>query len=374
MTSSPSRARCSPRHGARHRRGAAPASPRQMQNLGTFKAWTAWKGTDANGAICYISSQPQRQRARRASNRDPIHFLIIHRKGLGTKNEVQTLIGYPFNSASSNATRDDRRQGLPDGHRRRSGLARQHRRRAGVRRRRSRRARRSSSRAPASAAPIPPTPTPRRRHRRDGRDRQGLRLTGAAVLPCRWRCAWRAAKTTARHGRPCHDHTAPCSWPPLAALRCSSAGTAAAQSVRLIGDFRDWSAYSATEGAGALCFALTKPTEVTPTPDGFTEAYLYLTNRPAESVQQRVQPRRRLHFRARQPGDGDGRRPELRALHRERRRLAARPGQNDNLAGAIRAGSTLVVDGTSDKGIKITETFSLSGATAASRAIDGAAC
>ena len=57
-----------------------------------------------------------------------------------------------------------------------------------------------------------------------------------------------------------------------------------AQSVRLIGDFRDWSAYSASEGAGPLCFAMSKPTEVTPRPDGFTEAHLYLTNRPAEGV------------------------------------------------------------------------------------------
>ena len=47
---------------------------------------------------------------------------------------------------------------------------------------------------------------------------------------------------------------------------------ASAQAVRLIGDYRDWSAYSASEGAGALCFALSKPTQVTPTPDGFTEA------------------------------------------------------------------------------------------------------
>ena len=28
------------------------------KSLGTFKAWTAWQGTDANGMICYISAQP----------------------------------------------------------------------------------------------------------------------------------------------------------------------------------------------------------------------------------------------------------------------------------------------------------------------------
>jgi len=39
---------------------------------------------------------------------------------------------------------------------------------------------------------------------------------------------------------------------------------ALAQSVRLIGEFRSWSAYSATEQTGPVCFALTRPTEMTP--------------------------------------------------------------------------------------------------------------
>jgi hypothetical protein len=75
----------------------------QATNLGTFNDWTAWQGTDANGMICYVSSQPTNSEPKNV-NRDPIHFLVIHRKGLGTKNEVQTLIGYPFNSSNANAT------------------------------------------------------------------------------------------------------------------------------------------------------------------------------------------------------------------------------------------------------------------------------
>ena len=67
----------------------------QTTNLGTFNSWTAWRGTDQSGMICYISAQPTKSEPANV-NRDPIHFLIIHRKGLGTKNEVQTLIGYPF--------------------------------------------------------------------------------------------------------------------------------------------------------------------------------------------------------------------------------------------------------------------------------------
>jgi Invasion associated locus B (IalB) protein len=75
----------------------------QATNLGSFNDWTAWQGSDANGVICYISSAPTDTEPKNV-NRDPIHFLVIHRKGLGTKNEVQTLIGYPFNSTSANAT------------------------------------------------------------------------------------------------------------------------------------------------------------------------------------------------------------------------------------------------------------------------------
>ena len=57
-----------------------------------------------------------------------------------------------------------------------------------------------------------------------------------------------------------------------------------AQSVTQIGTFKDWSAYSASEGAGAMCFAMSKPTTVDPQPDGYTQAYLNLTHRPAENI------------------------------------------------------------------------------------------
>lgn len=76
------------------------AFAQQAESLGTFKFWTAWKSTDGNGVICYISSQPQDAQPTNV-NRDPIHFLIIHRKGLGTKNEVQTLVGYPLRTGSN---------------------------------------------------------------------------------------------------------------------------------------------------------------------------------------------------------------------------------------------------------------------------------
>lgn len=89
--------------------GPQPVHAQQATELGTFNAWTAWKGTDASGEICYISATPRDSQPTNV-NRDPIHFLIIHRKGMGTRNEVQTLIGYPFHATNArvSATIDGR--------------------------------------------------------------------------------------------------------------------------------------------------------------------------------------------------------------------------------------------------------------------------
>lgn len=82
---------------------APTAQAQQATELGTFNSWTAWSANDASGLICYISGQPQKSEPA-GVNRDPIHFMIIHRKALGTKNEVQTLIGYPFNTTDAKAS------------------------------------------------------------------------------------------------------------------------------------------------------------------------------------------------------------------------------------------------------------------------------
>ncbi|WP_374621284.1 invasion associated locus B family protein [Devosia sp.] len=148
-------------------------------------------------------------------------------------------------------------------------------------------------------------------------------------------------------------------------------GPAAAQSVKLLGEYRAWSAYSATESTGPVCFALTKPSDVSPTPDGYTEAYLYLTHRPAEGVRNEMNLVAGYTFAPDTPATVTVSGQSFELFTENDAAWLRDPGQNDNLAGALRAGSTVVVEGTSDRGIRITETFSLSGATAASRAIEG---
>jgi hypothetical protein len=146
---------------------------------------------------------------------------------------------------------------------------------------------------------------------------------------------------------------------------------ATAQQVRLIGDFRDWSAYSALDGVGNICFALAKPVEVVPQPDGFTAAYIYLTHRPAESVSNEINLVAGFAFAPDTPATLTVSGETFDLFTESDAAWLLDPARADGLASAMRAGTTLVMEGTSDKGIKIRETFSLSGATAASRAIDG---
>jgi len=145
---------------------------------------------------------------------------------------------------------------------------------------------------------------------------------------------------------------------------------ASAQSVKLIGEFRSWSAYSATEQSGAVCFALTRPTEVTPQPDNFTEAYLYLTHRPALGVRNELNLVAGFTFAADTPASVSVGGQTFDLFTSKDAAWLKNPSQNDDLAGALRAGSAVVIEGTTDGGIKVSETFSLSGATAASKAIE----
>jgi hypothetical protein len=158
---------------------------------------------------------------------------------------------------------------------------------------------------------------------------------------------------------------------PFALLIAFSATPAVAQSVQALGDFRDWAAYSAADGAGQVCFAMSKPTDVSPPPDGYTQAYLYLTHRPAEGVTNELNLVAGFNFAPDQPATLTVGGKSFDLFTQKDAAWLLDASQNDNLAGALRAGSTVTIEGTTEKGILVTETFSLSGATAASRAIGG---
>ena len=155
-----------------------------------------------------------------------------------------------------------------------------------------------------------------------------------------------------------------------AAIVSCWAGASLAQSVRLIGEFRDWTAYSASEGTGSLCFIASQPKEVTPTPDGYTEAYLYLVNRPSEGLRNEFNLVAGYTFAPDSAATATIGGQSFALFTESDAAWLLDASQGESLAGAIRAGATLTIEGTTARGIRVTQIFSLSGATAASRAIE----
>lgn len=75
--------------------GNAFAQSQDPTPLGEFKDWAAYSYKTSGGQVCYVVSQPKASEPKNAK-RDPIFFLVTHRPGQGVRNEVSTIIGYPF--------------------------------------------------------------------------------------------------------------------------------------------------------------------------------------------------------------------------------------------------------------------------------------
>lgn len=148
-------------------------------------------------------------------------------------------------------------------------------------------------------------------------------------------------------------------------------GAAMAQSVRLLGEHRAWSSYAASDSAGAVCFAMTKPTSVRPEPDGYSQAYLYITNRPGENVANEFNLVAGFSFQPDSMATVSVGGQSFNLFTQNDAAWLDDASQSGALASAIRAGSTLTVEGTTAGGIKVVQTYSLSGATAASQSISG---
>lgn len=145
---------------------------------------------------------------------------------------------------------------------------------------------------------------------------------------------------------------------------------AQAQSVRILGDHNAWSAYATTESAGRICFVLSRPTATDPVPEGFTEAYFYITHRPTEGVRSEINVVAGYEFAPDSQATLSVGGQNFALFTAGDAAWLADPGQAAAATQAIRAGSSMTIQGTSQRGILVRQTFSLSGATAASRSID----
>jgi invasion protein IalB len=73
----------------------AAAQSAQPQNVGVFRDWNAFTGSDASGKVCFIASQPtDSQYSQTVSGRDPAFFQITSAPANGVRNEASTIVGF----------------------------------------------------------------------------------------------------------------------------------------------------------------------------------------------------------------------------------------------------------------------------------------
>lgn len=77
-----------------------PAQAQEPKPLGEFQDWAAYTYSADSGPVCYIVSQPKDWEPKNV-NRGPIFFLVTHRPSDRVRNEVNTIIGYPFKENST---------------------------------------------------------------------------------------------------------------------------------------------------------------------------------------------------------------------------------------------------------------------------------
>jgi hypothetical protein len=139
-----------------------------------------------------------------------------------------------------------------------------------------------------------------------------------------------------------------------------------------LGTFKDWQAHSYKEGGKLVCtmFSVPKSSEGDYTKRG--DVFAFVTHRPAHNRVDEVSVNIGYTFKKSAPVDVviSGTTHEL---FSDRSTAWTRDGKSDRaLVRAMRAGAEMIVKGVSSRGTRTTDTFSLSGFSAAHNAINNA--
>jgi len=142
-------------------------------------------------------------------------------------------------------------------------------------------------------------------------------------------------------------------------------GVASAQSPTRIKQFNAWGAYSYSSSNGKVCYILSLPTRKEPTNVDHGDIFFLISQRPGQNIT--YEPQAMMGYKLR---DGskvnvvvDGR--DFTMFSKDDSAWVENAAEEPALVAAMRAGSSMTVKATSQRGTKTTYTFSLSGVTAA---------
>jgi invasion protein IalB len=149
----------------------------------------------------------------------------------------------------------------------------------------------------------------------------------------------------------------------LMLLACTA--TAAAQTPSRLGVFKDWTAYSYTDGRGKVCYAASQPKDTEPKNVNRDPIFFMVSTRPADRINNEVSVL--VGYPLKQDSkvsvDIDGKTFSM--FTKEDGAWVENIADESVLVDALKAGSKMVVKGTSRRGTNTTDQYSLSGVSAA---------
>ncbi|MBZ0227413.1 MAG: invasion associated locus B family protein [Bauldia sp.] len=147
--------------------------------------------------------------------------------------------------------------------------------------------------------------------------------------------------------------------------------TAPAQSASSIGSFKQWNAYTSAEPDGKMCFVASQPTDskYSRTISGRDPVFFMVTTIPTKKIRNEASTIIGYPFadNSKVTVNIDG--TQFTMFTDKDSAWVENPSQESDLIAAMRAGRSMTVEGTSRRGTVSTDTYSLSGITAALEAM-----
>ena len=135
---------------------------------------------------------------------------------------------------------------------------------------------------------------------------------------------------------------------------------------RLLGQYGEWGAYTASPGGKKVCFAISKPTSADHTAESAAKSvYMFISTRPADKVANEVSIIVGYPFKPGTEASATvGSTPF--ALYTQQDGAWIKNAANEaNMVAAMRSGETAVVKGVSAKGTQSTDSYTLKGVSQA---------
>ncbi len=150
---------------------------------------------------------------------------------------------------------------------------------------------------------------------------------------------------------------------PAAAKPAPAKPTAVTAQPKLLGQYGEWGAYTASPGGKKICFALGKPgsSQTNPANRPREPAYLFISTRPAEKVKEEVSVLIGYTFKSGTETMAAIGATTFSLYTQEDGAWVKNAADESKMVEAMRKGADLVVKGESSRGTKTTDTFSLKG-------------